>query len=276
MKKIIALFVVSFQISVFAGWTGCYFQTKEMMKNYPDGRSEPSGLTLLSYFELEDNHRISSFSRYSNQDDELWKQSGVWLLKEESVYYLLEWDQKIFIGKLTGVPSKDGIKNFKDWNGRLGLQPSDYVEYIPAPTFSFKLPEHEINKRLQQLKKIVISFPDEKFEGAESEEHFWSTVHEAIKKKDATKLMALTYFGNITNEEIKREVSYFLYSSFCLRNDPECTPYERGEKHLEYISKEYGFPEGASRLKVLLMDSTILTYGVINDRWCFISHNEKE
>jgi hypothetical protein len=273
MIKIIALFILSFQLSVLAGWEGCYFQSKELMKNYPDGRSEPSGTTLLSYFELEENHRINQFSKHSNQDDIAWHQSGVWFCKDDKVYYLLERDKKIFIGKLTGIPSKEGIADFKDWNGRLGLQPTDSVERIPAPVFPHVLPESAINQRLQQLKKIVTDFPAENFEGTDSEEQFWSTVHSAVQKKDAAKLLALTYFDNVTDKETKRELSYFFYSSFCLRNDPECKPYEQGEKHLEYLLTKYGFPENAASLKALLMDSSILTYGKINDRWCFIKHN---
>jgi len=274
--KIVLVFITSFQLSAFAGWEGCYFQSKDMMKNYPDGRSKSSGITLLSYFELEKNHRINSFSKYSNQDAELWKQSGVWFSEENEVYYLLKWEKKIFIGKLTGTPSKGGIENFKDWNGRLGLQQANRVERITAPDFSFKIPDSKINIRLQQLKNIVRDSPKEIFEGADSEEDFLRTIHKAIREKDAVKLVALTYFDNMTDKEIKRELSYFLYSSFCLRSDPKCKPYEYGERHLKYISKEYGFPDNATSLKVLLMDSTILTYGIMNDRWCFISHNERK
>lgn len=275
MKKTIILLFIGIQSISFANWPGCYSQSEEVMKKNSGGKSEPAGFSQITYLKLEKNHRISSFSKYSTQTDVMWPQSGVWYEKNNNVYYLVKLKEKFHIGKLSGTPTQNGISNFEDCDGRLALSPSTNLKRSPCPTFTTTIPEDELKELLKQLKDVVNNYPKHHFIGADSEKDFIGKIKKSIETRDAKAMFAMTYFENDESSTFIQEYLYRSYSSILLSKVVKSEPYEYAEKHIEYVSKEYGYPDVASQIKVLLINETLFPYGKVKGKWCFINQKEK-
>lgn len=271
--SIVILLAVS---GVASDWIGCYRQTTELTKHYTDGKSAPSGVKAVTYFQFEKNNCLNHFCKYIDDEKCNWKSSGVWFNAGTNLYYSIEYGEHLYIGKLVGSPSKHGIENVIEIGGRLTLSSSAKIERIPSYDFPIKLSVEQVTPRLKQLKDVVKNIPREPSSGAPTKDLFLEAVQTAVTNRDVSAFIKLSYFPEVAGGDVTREQRYLGYASILLGKKPEVKRYDDGNKHLQWILKNEDFPKGSSEIEVLIINSTLLNYGKIGEAWYFLQTKRKK